>query len=86
MGVSLYTGDESSDKITASFTFFAQLAAEHQNIMESLNLTLDEAAIMAQQTSTLKHDKEPIRQKLFEVLRLIYEEQKHIGAQLFSVN
>ncbi len=51
MGVSQYTGNESTDNISAPLVFFTELAAEHQSIMTSLNATLDEAMEVASSVS-----------------------------------
>lgn len=61
--------------------FFDDLHNEHQRIIEALNVKIEETS----EAAKLVSDKDvqefvPLRSKLFEVLRLIYLEQKAVGA------
>lgn len=56
---------------------------DHQKIIEQLNAKIEEATIMAKSLESEKKDKlayQSAKVKIFEVLRLIYEQQKAVGA------
>ncbi|CDW88367.1 UNKNOWN [Stylonychia lemnae] len=91
-GITQYDNQDYRENIKAPFKFFQNLHQEHTKILEQLNFKLDEATgvvdyisknktqndIESQQTST--------KQKVFEVLKLIYQQQKDIGQQLFKID
>eukprot|EP00347_Sterkiella_histriomuscorum_P019767 403340368 len=91
LGISKFDHHDQRDGIRSSFKFFEQLYKDHQNVLSLLNQKLDEATGLVESLNfnkldQLNREQQPLKSKIFEVLKLIYEQQKSLGQQLYKVD
>lgn len=73
------------------FEFFSELHREYQRILDNLQQELDQTEALAKAVFSHKREEEPqdqppLRAKVFEVCRMLLEQQKAVSRQLYQVD